>query len=309
MPRATPSSRCRSRNDRRRSTGRQGYIHGVRGASRQGRGGRPVGRCGLFRGLRGGALGLRSVVGSVPVRAGRAERLARLPGPALEPAAGCPEERRARARATTIPGSRGGRRGSPAAPHRAGPARRSAGPDGRCRHETGPRSRPSQHLGCQARGRRPRPGPGAGRRRPPRSAGGDHGTATSSSIHPPALAEGLGAALASLAARSDLPVELVIDLPQRPSHAIETIAYFCAAELLTNAAKHSGAPHAKLEAHHQRGLVTMRISDDGTGGARLEPGGGLAGLAERVKTVDGRLQVESPAGGPTVVTVQLPSHV
>jgi signal transduction histidine kinase len=64
-----------------------------------------------------------------------------------------------------------------------------------------------------------------------------------------------------------------------------------------------------LQAHHQRGLVTMRISDDGTGGARLEPGGGLAGLAERVKTVDGRLQVESPAGGPTVVTVQLPSHV
>ncbi|HEY1715657.1 MAG TPA: histidine kinase, partial [Solirubrobacteraceae bacterium] len=78
---------------------------------------------------------------------------------------------------------------------------------------------------------------------------------------------------------------------------------------LTNAAKHSCAQRATLEAHHQRGLVTMRISDDGTGGARLEPGGGLAGLAERVKTVDGRLQVESPAGGPTVVTVQLPSHV
>ena len=128
-------------------------------------------------------------------------------------------------------------------------------------------------------------------------------------IHPPALDEGLGAALAGLTARSDLPVELAVDLPERPSPAIETIAYFCAAELLTNAAKHSGAQRATLEAHHQRGLVTMRVSDDGTGGARLEPGGGLAGLAERVKTVDGRLQVESPAGGPTVVTVQLPSHV
>jgi len=128
-------------------------------------------------------------------------------------------------------------------------------------------------------------------------------------IHPPALGEGLGAALAGLTARSDLPVELAVDLPGRPSPAIETIAYFCAAELLTNAAKHSGAQRATLEAHHQRGLVTMRISDDGTGGARLEPGGGLAGLAERVKTVDGRLQVESPAGGPTVVTVELPSHV
>jgi signal transduction histidine kinase len=128
-------------------------------------------------------------------------------------------------------------------------------------------------------------------------------------IHPPALDEGLGAALAGLTARSDLPIELAIDLPERPSPAIETIAYFCAAELLTNAAKHSGAQRAKLEAHHQRGLVTMRVSDDGVGGARLEPGGGLAGLAERVKTVDGKLQIESPAGGATVVTVQLPSHV
>ena len=128
-------------------------------------------------------------------------------------------------------------------------------------------------------------------------------------IHPPALGEGLGAALASLAARGDPPVELVIDLPERPSPSIETIAYFCAAELLTNAAKHSGAQHAKLEVLHQPGLVTMRVSDDGRGGARLEPGGGLAGLAERVKTIDGRLQVESPAGGPTVVIVELPSHV
>ncbi len=128
-------------------------------------------------------------------------------------------------------------------------------------------------------------------------------------IYPPALGEGLGAALAGLATRSDLPVELVVDLPERPSPAIETIAYFCAAELLTNAAKHSGAQRAKVEVLHQPGLVTMRVSDDGTGGARLGPGGGLAGLAERVKTVDGRLQVDSPAGGPTVVTVELPPHV
>ena len=67
-------------------------------------------------------------------------------------------------------------------------------------------------------------------------------------IHPPALDHGLGAALATLAARSDVPVELVVDLPERPSAAIETIAYFCAAELLTNVAKHSGARHATLEA-------------------------------------------------------------
>jgi signal transduction histidine kinase len=128
-------------------------------------------------------------------------------------------------------------------------------------------------------------------------------------IHPRTLDEGLGAALTSLAARSDLRVELVVDLPERPSPAIETIAYFCAAELLTNVAKHSGARRARLEVLCQPGLVTMRVSDDGAGGARLEPGGGLAGLADRAGTVDGRLQVESPAGGPTVVTVQLPAHV
>jgi signal transduction histidine kinase len=128
-------------------------------------------------------------------------------------------------------------------------------------------------------------------------------------IHPPALDEGLGAALAGLAARSGLPCELVIDLPERPSPAIERIAYFCAAELLTNAAKHSGAQRTKLEVLHQPGLVMIRVSDDGTGGARLEPGGGLAGLAERVETVDGRLALASPTGGPTVVAVELPSHV
>jgi signal transduction histidine kinase len=127
-------------------------------------------------------------------------------------------------------------------------------------------------------------------------------------IHPPVLDQGLAAALTSLAAGSEVPVELAVDLPERPSAAIETIAYFCAAELLTNVAKHSGARHASLEAAHAPGLLQVRVSDDGTGGARIEARGGLAGLAERVKTVDGRLQVSSPPGGPTVVTVELPSH-
>jgi signal transduction histidine kinase len=127
-------------------------------------------------------------------------------------------------------------------------------------------------------------------------------------IHPAVLDHGLGAAFRTLAARSDVPVELVIDLPERPSAAIETIAYFCAAELLTNVAKHSAARHATLEAVHLAGLLTVRVSDDGSGGARLEERGGLAGLAERVRTVDGKLQVSSPPRGPTVVTVELPSH-
>jgi signal transduction histidine kinase len=127
-------------------------------------------------------------------------------------------------------------------------------------------------------------------------------------IHPSVLDHGLGTALTTLAARSDVPVELVVDLAERPSAAIETIAYFCAAELLSNVAKHSGARHATLAAVRVAGLLQVRVSDDGSGGARLEARGGLAGLAERVRTVDGRMHVNSPSGGPTVVTVELPSH-
>jgi signal transduction histidine kinase len=127
-------------------------------------------------------------------------------------------------------------------------------------------------------------------------------------IHPPVLDHGLGTALATLAAGSGVPVDLIVDLPERPSAAIETIAYFCAAELLANAAKHSGARHATLEAVHVQGLLRLRVSDDGAGGARFEAGGGLAGLAERVRTVDGTMEIASPSGGPTVVTVEMPSH-
>jgi signal transduction histidine kinase len=127
-------------------------------------------------------------------------------------------------------------------------------------------------------------------------------------IHPPVLDNGLADALATLSSRSAVPVELVTDIPERPTAAIETIAYFCAAELLTNVAKHSGARHATLEAVHVPGLLRIRVTDDGRGGASPVPHGGLRGLAERVRTVDGRLEIISPRGGPTVVTVELPSH-
>jgi signal transduction histidine kinase len=127
-------------------------------------------------------------------------------------------------------------------------------------------------------------------------------------IHPPVLDQGLGQALASLAARGDVPVELTVDMPERPSAAIETIAYFCAAELLANVVKHSGAGHATLAVASANGALRLRVCDDGSGGARIEDRGGLAGLAERVATVDGSLQVSSPPGGPTVVAVELPSH-
>jgi signal transduction histidine kinase len=127
-------------------------------------------------------------------------------------------------------------------------------------------------------------------------------------IHPPVLDNGLADALTTLAARSAVPVDLVTDITDRPSAAIETITYFCAAELLANAAKHSGARHVTLEAIHVPGLLRLRVADDGRGGASLDAGGGLAGLADRIRTVDGVMNISSPRGGPTVVTVELPSH-
>jgi signal transduction histidine kinase len=127
-------------------------------------------------------------------------------------------------------------------------------------------------------------------------------------IHPPVLDRGLGAALGSLAETSPVPVGLEISITARPSPAIETIAYFCAAELLANVAKHSGASRATLSVTDSDGRILMTVADDGAGAARLTPGGGLAGLLERVQTVDGRFGIDSPAGGPTVVTIELPGH-
>ena len=126
-------------------------------------------------------------------------------------------------------------------------------------------------------------------------------------IHPPVLDQGLDAALATLAARSPVPAELETDLPVRPSAAIESIAYFCTAELLANAGRHAAARRVAVSAV-QPGDGTLRLSvtDDGKGGARPRPGGGLAGLSERVRTVDGELSVLSPPEGPTTVTVALP---
>jgi signal transduction histidine kinase len=125
-------------------------------------------------------------------------------------------------------------------------------------------------------------------------------------IHPPVLDGGLGDALATLAAGSPIPTTLSIDLPTRPTPAIETIAYFCAAELLANAAKHSAARSITVSVRQRGDAIAVRVGDDGVGGARPGPGTGLAGLAGRVSTVDGRIDIASPVGGPTLVTVELP---
>jgi len=127
-------------------------------------------------------------------------------------------------------------------------------------------------------------------------------------IHPPVLDRGLGPALGILAGTSAIPVGLTVALTERPSPAIEAMAYFCAAELLANAAKHSGASRVTLGVREQDAGLAMSVTDDGDGGARVVPGGGLAGLRERVQTVDGRLEVDSPPGGPTIVTIELPRH-
>jgi signal transduction histidine kinase len=127
-------------------------------------------------------------------------------------------------------------------------------------------------------------------------------------IHPPVLDRGLESALAALAETSGVPVGLEVSIAERPSPAIEAIAYFCAAELLANVAKHSGASRATVGVAGQDGRIVLTVTDDGSGDARPAPGGGLAGLLERVQTVDGRLGIDSPPGGPTAVTIELPGH-
>ncbi len=126
-------------------------------------------------------------------------------------------------------------------------------------------------------------------------------------IHPPVLDNGLASALDTLAASSAIPASVTADIDLRPAPAIETIAYFCAAELMANATKHSYANQIKIKIQTERGgLLRLEVSDDGIGGADTARGSGLAGLAQRVSTVDGRIDVVSPAGGPTTVTVELP---
>jgi signal transduction histidine kinase len=131
-------------------------------------------------------------------------------------------------------------------------------------------------------------------------------------IHPPVLDTGLPDALATLAAASPLPVELHTVLPVRPTQAIESIGYFCAAELLANATKHSSANKIEIRLGIRdtgaRPWLVLQVGDDGIGGADPARGSGLAGLAQRVAVVDGRLAIVSPAGGPTLVSVELPLH-
>ncbi|MEU9989028.1 sensor domain-containing protein [Streptomyces sp. NPDC048045] len=126
-------------------------------------------------------------------------------------------------------------------------------------------------------------------------------------IHPAVLTDrGLDAALSSVASRCTVPVKVTADLPARPAPAIEGIAYFTVSELLQNISKHSGARSASVDVWRSEDRLLIQVQDDGRGGARLDGGSGMRGLAERLGAVDGLFVVDSPAGGPTVVTAELP---
>ncbi len=126
-------------------------------------------------------------------------------------------------------------------------------------------------------------------------------------IHPAVLTDrGLDAALSSLAARCPIPVTLDVQLPDRLPAVVESTAYFVVAEALTNVAKHSGATTATVRARQADDLLRVEVEDDGLGGANPARGTGIAGLADRVAALDGRLEVISPAGGPTRIVAEVP---
>lgn len=136
--------------------------------------------------------------------------------------------------------------------------------------------------------------------------------ALSRGIAPPILVDrGLPSALAALAGRGLIPIELRVDpdlgTPAgRLDPAVESTAYFVVAEALTNVAKHSRATECQVAVTRQDQRLVVAVGDDGQGGAHLAKGHGLVGIADRVRAAGGRLDVTSPAGGPTEVRAELP---
>ncbi|MFE6863707.1 sensor histidine kinase [Nocardia sp. NPDC057668] len=126
-------------------------------------------------------------------------------------------------------------------------------------------------------------------------------------VYPPVLADrGLASAISALAARSPIPCVVEIEPGARRPAAVEAAAYFVIAEALTNATKHSRAEQVSVRLAGPPATLTVTVSDDGIGGARESEGGGLAGIRRRAAALDGSMVLTSPAGGPTVVRVELP---
>jgi signal transduction histidine kinase len=126
-------------------------------------------------------------------------------------------------------------------------------------------------------------------------------------VHPPVLADrGLADAVRALALDCPLAVQTQIDLPGRVPGPVETACYFAVAELLTNAAKHSGARDARIDLRHGDGKLRIEVTDFGLGRADPAAGTGLAGVEKRLATFDGIMAISSPAGGPTIVVLEVP---
>ncbi|NUR89483.1 MAG: sensor histidine kinase [Nonomuraea sp.] len=131
--------------------------------------------------------------------------------------------------------------------------------------------------------------------------------ALSRGIAPPILTDrGLAPALAALAGRCTVPVELDVQTVERYQAAVENAVYFVVAETLTNIAKHSRATVCTIQLTRVGDLLVLTIGDDGVGGAHVAKGHGLAGLADRLRAVDGELVVQSPDGGPTLIMAEVP---
>jgi signal transduction histidine kinase len=126
-------------------------------------------------------------------------------------------------------------------------------------------------------------------------------------IHPPVLADrGLVEAIRALASAVPVPVAVRADIPGRLPAPVESAAYFAAAEVLTNVVKHASAKQVTIVLKRVGNDVELVVEDDGIGGADVEQGTGLQGIARRLSAFDGVLTVESPAGGPTKVVMVLP---
>ncbi|WP_147942134.1 sensor histidine kinase [Microbispora sp. CSR-4] len=124
---------------------------------------------------------------------------------------------------------------------------------------------------------------------------------------PPILADrGLAPALAALAGRCTVPVELDVQTAERYPALIENTVYFVTAEALTNVAKHSRATSCTVGLTRIGDALILTIGDDGVGGAHVAKGHGLSGLSDRLRAVDGELSVRSPVGGPTLITAEVP---
>ncbi|HEY7324449.1 MAG TPA: histidine kinase [Streptosporangiaceae bacterium] len=132
-------------------------------------------------------------------------------------------------------------------------------------------------------------------------------------LHPAVLTDrGLDAALSGLAARAPIPVRLRVDMSQPAAPSVEAVAYFIVSEAITNVVKHARATRADVTVARDSGVLRIVVADDGSGGAVVsgpndgDSGTGLTGLMQRAASVDGTLTIDSPPGGPTIITAELP---